>query len=362
MPDADRPALRAWRELTRSRLSVAALAALIALYLLAALAPFLAPYAEDRMDRARFYHPPQRVHWLDVAGRWAGGPFVYATTPAGPGAGYREDRARPLPIRFFVKGDRYRLLGLFASDRHLFGVAPPGESVFLLGADGYGRDEWSRLLFGAQVSLTVGIVGIAISFTLGLLLGGLAGYYGGWVDALLMRLSELLLSIPGLYLLISLRAIFPASLSSRQAYLAIVAILAFIGWASLARVIRGMVLSLRTRDFVAAAEALGLPRWRVLTRHILPNTVSYVIVAATVAVPGYILAEVFLSFLGVGVQEPSASWGNMLNQARSLRALHDFPWLLAVPGVAIFVTVMAFNLLGDGLRDALDPRRASRRG
>ena len=174
-----------------------------------------------------------------------------------------------------------------------------------------------------------------------------------------MRLTELLLSIPSLYLIIALRAVFPMDLPSHQVYLGIVAILAFIGWAGLARVIRGLVLSMRKSDYVTAAEALGFGRLRVIARHVLPNTMSYVIVAATLSIPGYILGEVVLSFLGVGVQEPSASWGNMLNQARSIRALTSFPWLLFVPGTAIFLTVMAFNFLGDGLRDALDPRRVS---
>ncbi len=214
-------------------------------------------------------------------------------------------------------------------------------------------------MYGARISLTVGLVGIAISFTLGLLLGGIAGYFGGFADTVIMRTTELLLSIPSLYLIIALRAVFPMDLPSHQVYLGIVAILAFIGWAGLARVIRGLVLSMRRSDYVTAAEALGFSRLRVIARHVLPNTMSYVIVAATLSIPGYILGEVILSFLGVGVQEPSASWGNMLNQARSIRALTSFPWLLFVPGAAIFVTVMAFNFLGDGLRDALDPRRVS---
>ena len=172
-----------------------------------------------------------------------------------------------------------------------------------------------------------------------------------------MRCTELLLSIPGLYLIIALRAVFPTDLPSQQVYLAIVAILAFIGWAGLARIIRGMVLSIRRQEYVVAAEALGMSRLRIIARHILPNTLTFVIVAATISIPGYILGEVFLSFLGVGVQEPSASWGNMLNQARSIRVLTSFPWMLFAPGTAIFLTVMAFNFLGDGLRDALDPRR-----
>jgi peptide/nickel transport system permease protein len=271
---------------------------------------------------------------------------------------YQDDPASELPLRFFVRGYEYELFGVIPSNVHLYGVEPPSR-VLLFGSDSFGRDVLSRLLYGAQISLTVGIVGIAISFTLGLLLGGVAGYFGGFVDTVIMRVTELLLSIPSLYLIIALRAVFPMDLPSHQVYLGIVAILAFIGWAGLARVIRGLVLSMRKSDYVTAAEALGFSRMRVIARHVLPNTMSYVIVAATLSIPGYILGEVVLSFLGVGVQEPSASWGNMLNQARSIRALTTFPWLLLVPGTAIFLTVMAFNFLGDGLRDALDPRRVT---
>ena len=345
------------RHLRRNPPALAGALLLGLFYLLAAAAPFVAPYAPDEMDRGRFYHPPQRPHWRDAAGRLHARPFVCATRPGPDALEYREDPSRPLPLRFLVRGAPYRLLGLVPCDRHLFGVDAP-ERVNLLGTDPAGRDVLSRLLFGARVSLTVGLVGIAISFALGLLLGGLAGYLGGWADTLLMRASELLLCIPGLYLIIALRGLFPPGLPSHHVYLGIVAILALIGWAGLARVIRGMVLTIRETDYVAAAEALGMGRLRVLVRHVLPNTLSYVVVAATLAVPGYILGEVVLSFLGVGIQEPAASWGNMLQQARSLTVLTDFPWLLYAPGMAVFLTVMAFNFLGDGLRDALDPRRS----
>lgn len=350
------PGLVFWRRFRRSPVALAGGALLALFYVLALFAPFVAPYAEDELDRSRFYHPPQALRWRDAAGGVHLRPFVYATVP-GPGLfEYREDRSRPQPLRFLVRGGRHRWLGIVPTDRHLFGVDPPGR-VNLLGTDPSGRDELSRLLYGARVSLSVGLVGILVTFALGLLLGGVSGYLGGWVDALLMRSSEVLLSIPGLYLIIALRTAFPASLPSWQVYLAIVAILSLIGWAGLARVIRGMVLSIRRAEFVTAAEALGMGRMRIILRHVLPNTLSFVVVAATVSVPGYILGEVFLSFLGVGVQEPSASWGNMLQQARSVTVLTDFPWLLYAPGVAIFLAVMAFNFLGDGLRDALDPRR-----
>jgi peptide/nickel transport system permease protein len=349
---------RARSAFVRNRQALAGAALLSVLYLGAVLAPFLAPYAENDIDRHRFFHPPTALHWRDAAGRWSARPFVYESVPDDPELlTYRVDSSRASALRFFVRGAPYRLLGLVPGDRHLFGVEAPGR-VYLLGADQLGRDVWTRLLFGTQVSLTVGLVGIVLSFALGLLLGGIAGYAGGWVDALIMRSTEVLLSIPGLYLIIALRGAFPHDLPSRQVYLAIVAILSLIGWAALARVIRGMVLSIRTQDYVAAAEALGMSRVRVLVRHILPNTATFVIVAATLAVPGYILGEVFLSFLGLGVQEPSASWGNMLQQARSVDVMRGQPWLLFSPAAAIFVSVMAFNILGDGLRDALDPRRA----
>lgn len=356
---AQSPGAIFWTQMKKSPLAIAGGAILTIFYLLALLAPFVAPYSQEAMDRQRYFHPPQAVHWIHADGRLGLRPFVRDSRLVDRETfHYEEDRSRELPVRLFVRGHGYALFGLIRSDRHLFGVDAPARIV-LFGTDSFGRDVLSRLLYGAQISLTVGLVGITISFTLGLLLGGIAGYFGGFADTVIMRVTELLLSIPSLYLIIALRAIFPVDLPSRQVYLGIVGILAFIGWAGLARVIRGLVLAMRKSEFVTAAEALGFGRLRIIARHVLPNTMSYVIVAATLSIPGYILGEVVLSFLGVGVQEPSASWGNMLNQARSIRALTSFPWLLLVPGTAIFLTVMAFNFLGDGLRDALDPRRVS---
>jgi peptide/nickel transport system permease protein len=353
------PAVVFWTQLRKSPLAIAGGAVLVLFYLLAMFAPFIAPYPEDEMDRSRYFHPPQSLRWVRADGSVSLRPYIRDMRLVDVGSfEYADDPSRELPLRFFVRGAPYELLGIIPTNVHLFAVDAPGR-VLLFGSDSFGRDVLSRLLYGARISLTVGLVGIAISFTVGLLLGGVAGYFGGVVDTIIMRLTELLLSIPSLYLIIALRAVFPMDLPSHQVYLGIVAILAFIGWAGLARVIRGLVLSMRRSDYVTAAEALGFSRLRVIARHILPNTMSYVIVAATVSIPGYILGEVVLSFLGVGVQEPSASWGNMLNQARSIRALTSFPWLLFVPGAAIFLTVMAFNFLGDGLRDALDPRRVT---
>ena len=352
------PARIFWRHLKKSPIAIVGGGLLLVFYGLAIVAPFVAPYSEEEMDRRRYFHPPHELHYVDAGGRFHLRPFIRQTALTNPSAfKYVEVPGQERPVRFFVRGSEYTILGLFRSNIHLFGV--DNDRIYLLGTDSFGRDEFSRLLFGGQVSLTVGLVGILISFTLGLLLGGISGYFGGMTDSAIMRSTELLLSIPSLYLIIALRAVFPIDLPSQQVYLGIVAILAFIGWAGLARVIRGLVLSIRRNEYVTAAEALGVSRFRIITRHILPNTWSFVIVAATVSVPVYILSEVVLSFLGVGVQEPASSWGNMLNQARSIRALTSFPWLLYVPGLAIFLTVMAFNFLGDGLRDALDPRRVT---
>jgi len=348
-----------WRQFRRSQLGVAGGILLVLFYIAALFAPFIAPYTQETMDRESFYQPPHRLHWVEPSGRFRLLPYIHPMRLTDELAHeYQEDKSRVVPVRFFQRGTPYTLMGLFPSDVHLFGVDEP-DRIYIMGTDQYGRDAFSRLLFGGQISLTVGLVGIAISFTIGLLLGGISGYFGGWIDAVIMRFTELLLSIPGLYLIIAMRGIFPADLPSTQVYLGIVAILAFIGWAGLARIIRGMVLSIKKQEFVTAAEALGVGRLRIIARHILPNTMSFVIVAATISVPAYILGEVVLSFLGVGVQEPSASWGNMLNQARSLRVLKSYPWLLFAPGTAIFLTVMAFNFFGDGLRDALDPRKVT---
>jgi peptide/nickel transport system permease protein len=247
------------------------------------------------------------------------------------------------------------LFGLIPATVHLFGTGDKNYPVFLLGADQFGRDVFSRLLYGSQISLSIGVIGIVLSFTFGMMIGGISGYFSGRTDTIIMRLCELIMSIPALYLIISLRAAFPADMSSAKVYAMIIIILSFIGWASMARVIRGMTLSLREQQFVLAARALGQSHLKVIVRHILPNTFSYVIVAATLSVPYYILGEVVLSFLGVGIQEPNASWGNMLTAAQNTEYLRNYPWLLA-PGAAIFITVLAFNFLGDGLRDAADTK------
>ena len=338
-----------WRRLMRRRMAMAGGMILIGLYLMALFAGFIAPYHFERQDRDRFFHPPIRPRLEDfrpVVPRYeaGAGSFVYHAV-----AGDTK------PLRFFVRGDKYKLFGLVPATVHLFGTGDDHYPVYLLGTDQFGRDVLSRLLYGSQISLSIGIIGILLSFSFGMMIGGISGYFGGRTDTVIMRLCELIMSIPALYLIISLRATFPPGMSSAQVYAMIIIILSFIGWASMARVIRGMTLSLREQQFVLAARALGQTHLKVIVRHILPNTFSYVIVAATLSVPYYILGEVVLSFLGVGIQEPNASWGNMLTAAQNTEYLRNYPWLLA-PGAAIFVTVLAFNFLGDGLRDAADTK------
>jgi peptide/nickel transport system permease protein len=337
-----------WRRLKPHRIAMFSGVVLIFLYLVAIFAGFMAPYDYQRLDRDRFFHPPiwpRLEHFHLVVPRYEQlpGDFVYRQVPGDTS-----------PLHFFVHGDKYKLFGFIPTSLHLFGSADH-HPVYLLGTDQFGRDIFSRMLYGSQVSLSIGIIGILISFTLGMIIGGISGYCGGLTDNIIMRLCELIMSIPALYLIISLRATFPASMSSSQIYVMIIIIYAFIRWASMARVIRGMTLSLREQQFVLAARTLGQSHLKIIVRHILPNTFSFVIVAATLSIPYYILGEVVLSFLGVGIQEPSASWGLMLSAAQNTEYMRNYPWLLA-PGAAIFVTVLAFNFLGDGLRDAADAK------
>ena len=274
-----------------------------------------------------------------------------------------QGRERPLEVwlakgnknffSLFAEGTPYRFLGLFTTRTHL--VTSPTGGFFVLGTDALGRDILSRLLHGSRVSLTVGLLGALVSFTIGLLIGGIAGYAGGVVDNILMRLAEVVIAIPGIYLLFALRATFPSNLTSVQVYILIVVILSGIGWASLSRIIRGLVLSIKSEDYVMSARTMGLSHLKIITKHILPNTFSFVIIQATLTIPGFILGESALSLLGLGITEPQSSWGLMLAVARNYRVMNQFPWIL-VPGFFIFLAIMAWNFFGDGIRDSVDPR------
>jgi len=348
-----------WLKLRRNRVAMVGLYTLAVMYVAAILAGFIAPYSYDNARHDLPFYPPMvsRIHIFDGEGRLTR-PFVYHLVPVDPQlASYRDDTARMYPIRFFMRGDSYRILWIISSNIHLFGVEEPGH-VYLFGSDNVGQDIFSRVLYGAQVSLSIGIVGIVISTIIGMIVGGIAGYFGGVTDFTIMRTVEILLALPSLYFILILRQTLGTGMSSINTYFIIVIILSFIGWASEARVIRGMVMSIKEQEYVIAARAMGFSNSRIIIRHILPNTFSFVIVTATLSVPFFILSEVALSFLGVGIQQPEASWGNMLVAAQNNRYLIDFPWVL-IPGVFIFLAVMAWNFLGDGLRDAADPRTLS---
>jgi len=360
---------RVWRRLVKHRMAFAAMWVLLLIYAMTAFAEFIAPYGLASEDRNRAYQPPAVVHVRDHDGAWRM-PFVYdwikesdTTSLFSAGSStdtsfgrWLEDKRTRHPIKVLVKGEPYKLLGLFESDVHLFGV-DTGTRFYLLGGDAAGRDLLSRLFFGSRVSLTVGIVALVFVIPLGTLVGGAAGYFGGKVDTALMWLVETIMAFPTFYLLITLSGVTAKwEISPTQRYYLITLILALFGWAGLSRVIRGMVLSIKEQEYVQAARAAGASDFWIITRHLIPQTATWVIVSATISIPGYIYAESFLSLLGLGVQPPDASWGNMLEPALNVSDLLLHPWVLA-PGVAIVITTVAWNFFGDGLRDAFDARR-----
>ena len=323
---------------------------LILLYGAAIFAPFLSPSIPSAQNLQRTYHPPTALIWQN------GHLCVQRYKLVDPStASYQPLPDQAIPLQWFSKGVSYKFLGLIPADRHLFNI-PTSDPIYLLGSDATGRDVFTRLLYGAGISLSIGLIGVALTSFLGLTIGGLAGYLGGWPDTLAMRLTEFLMAVPGLYLLLALRAALSSRFPSDATFLLIVVILSALGWAGTARVVRGLVLSLRERPFILATNILGQRPWTILFRHLLPNTFSYLIVAATLSVPGYILGEAALSFLGLGIQEPASSWGLMLGQAQDIKIFMLNFWWLLTPGLAIILTVIAFNLLGDALRDAVDPK------
>ena len=348
-------------QILRDKYSTIALVVLILLYVGIFLADFLAPYSKEFSDRHRAYAPPSPVFTIDEKGRLSK-PYTYnyvrTFDPEEFKITYKLDRSKKFYLKFFSKGEKYKFLGLIPMERHFVTVEPDGR-LFLLGTDINGRDILSRILFGGRISLTIGFLALFISFPLGMLYGGISGYIGGAVDNIMMRISEAIMSIPSFYLLIILAAILPANMTSIQRFSLIVVILALIGWAGFSRVVRGMVLSIKKQEFVQAAESIGASKRRIIIKHLLPQTLSYVIVAMTLSMPSHILAESGLSFLGLGIQQPDASWGNMLKEAQEYVNIIYRPWLLT-PGFLIFVAVLSFNLIGDTIRDILDPKSKMR--
>ncbi len=349
------PAQLAWRQLRRHRIALIGGVILIVLYTLALFADVIAPYSLDFSDRAKFYHPPTVPRFVDSSGRWHLRPFVYDTALVDPGLRtFREDQSRMYPIRFFVRGEPYRFLWFIPTRIHLMGADEPAR-LFLMGTDTFGRDLFTRILYGSRVSLIVGILVVSVTIPIGMLYGGIAGYYGGRVDNTMMRLAEVIITFPSFYLLLTLSAVLPANVGCTTRFYLIVVILASIGWAGFSRLIRGYVLALKQQEYVLAARAMGMDDLRIILRHILPNTSSLVIVVASLSIPSAILGESGLSFLGLGVREPCSSWGNLLSAGANLVNLSRSPWLL-IPGLFIILAVVAYNFLGDGLRDAFDPR------
>ncbi len=328
---------------------------LLALLIVGAVfADLLAPYPPDEQQRAYPFAAPSQLHFKDAQGHWQWPPRVFLLKPidAQPRI-YLQDPTQSFPLKFWSRGAAYRLLGIFPAEVHLLNVDEPAH-LFVLGTDALGRDVWARVLHGARLSLLIAAAALLLVLPLALLIGCVAGFYGGWADFVLMRLAELFLALPALYLVIALRSALPLSLEPEQVFGALVLVIGLFGWAHLARVARGLVMSLRRREFVTAALALGATdRW-IMRRHILPQLAGFTLTQAALAAPGYILAEVTLSYLGLGVPEPLPSWGNMLAGAQNVQTLSSYWWNLA-PAAAVFLTSLAFYLLAEGLKDCFDP-------
>ncbi len=330
---------------------------LIIIYGALLFADIIAPYTKDFSDRTMAYVPPSKIFTIDENGKFSK-PYTYnyirEFDPINLEIKYKLDRSQKHYIKFFAKGQPYKFLGLIKMKRHLFTTDESGR-IFILGTDINGRDVFSRLLFGGRISMTIGFLALFVLFPIGMLYGGISGYFGGKVDMIMMRFAEAIMSIPSFYLLIILASILPSGMTSTQRFLLIVIILALIGWAGFARVVRGMVLSIKNQEYIQAAQSIGASKLRIIIKHILPQTTSFVIVAMTLSIPSYILSESGLSFLGLGIQQPDASWGNMLKEAQEFTNILYRPWLLT-PGFLIFVSVLAFNVIGDTIRDVLDPK------
>lgn len=359
----DSPAALMWRKFVRHRAALVSGVVIILLYLVALFAEFFSPWSPAERHAAYPLAPPQTVRFVDTQGRLHLRPFVYGLSrsvdPSTFTLTYQEDRTRQYPLRLFVRGDSYRLLGLIEWDVHLFGVSDQDAPFFLMGTDQQARDLFSRVLLGARVSLSVGLIGVALSLVLGVVIGGVSGYFGGAIDNIVQRLIEVLRSFPTLPLWMALGAALPPEWPVVRTYFFITLILSLLGWTGMARVVRGKFLSLREEEFVVAARLSGARTGRVIFRHLLPSFSSHIIATATLSIPGIILGETALSFLGVGMRPPAVSWGVLLQDAQNVHAVVATPWLM-LPALFVVVTVLAFNFLGDGIRDAADPHHEGR--
>jgi len=347
-----------WWRFRKHHLAMAAGIVVVCFYLAAIFADFLATTDPELSDAKRSLMPPQRLHWFDS---WSLQPHVYAVKGARDPKTfkrvYQVDPTQKIPVSVFAHGFPYKLLGLLPTDRHLLGVGTAYEAaqtLFILGTDVQGRDLWSRLLYATRISVSIGLVGVALSLFLGVLLGGISGFYGGWVDTLIQRFIEILRSIPTIPLWMGLAAALPRDWSILQVYFAITIIISLLGWTELARVARGRFLALREEDFVVAARLAGCSQMRIIFVHVVPSFMSHIIAATTLALPAMIISETSLSFLGLGLRPPAVSWGVLLQQAQNVQTVALSPWLM-LPAIPVIIAVLAFNFLGDGLRDAADP-------
>ncbi|MDO1585032.1 ABC transporter permease [Rhizobium oryzicola] len=350
------PAQLMWWRFKRHKVAMLSGIILIAAYLIVALAEFVAPYDAFEANSRSTLQPPQAIHFFDEQGSFRG-PFVYGfkrgRDPVTMRPIYVADTTKVIPINFFVRGQAYKFWGLFEGNLHLYGTTGP-DRINLLGTDTLGRDMVSRLIHGGRISLSVGLIGVAVSFVLGITLGSISGYFGGITDNIVQRGMEFLRSIPTIPLWMGLAAALPITWDPLFVYFLVTLLLSLIGWTYVARTVRGRFLSIKNEDFVLAARFCGTSEAKIITRHMLPSMTSYIIAALTLAVPDMILGETALSFLGLGLRPPVVSWGVLLQDAQNLRTIAQAPWLLA-PGAAIVIIVLAFNFLGDGLRDAADP-------
>lgn len=346
-----------WRRFLRNRLAVFGALVLITMYTVIIFAEFFAPYDHIFSNEDFVARRPQAPHFFDAEGNFHLRPFVYGTTTTLDTEDlewvHEDDTTQLYPLQFFVKGTPYKLFGFIPGDRHLYGVEEPG-TAFLLGTDHNGRDMVSRIIYGGRISMTIGLIGVSLTIIFGSVLGTVSGYFGGIIDTIIQRVIELLMSFPSIALWAGLAAALPADMTNITRFFFISIILSLIGWTSLARQVRAKVLAYREMDFASAAKAAGGSHTRIILVHMLPNALSHIIVIATLAIPGMILAETALSFLGLGILPPSVSWGTLLQDAQTVSVVVKKPWLM-LPGLFVIMAVLSFNFVGDGIRDAADP-------